>query len=76
VLKKISIDTNLNFIMSGNAESDDAALAFKDRLKQLPFVKAADLPLSKISKEVQGTIFFQGLSGSLSGLPASTPAQL
>ncbi len=72
VLKKIVVDSNLSFLLNGNAKSDEGALAFKDRVISLPFVKTANLPLSAISRQGDNAVFFDNLKGVFSSLPSST----
>jgi hypothetical protein len=74
VLRKITVDDKLNFILAGSAKSDEQALAFKQRLLKLPFVASADLPLSQITRENDTAVFFDRLGGSFKSLPTSTTA--
>ncbi len=72
-IKKLVVDANLNFTMNGNAKTDTLALAFKDRLTALPFIKSANLPLSQVTREGDSSVFFDNLRGALTALPSSTP---
>lgn len=73
VLRKITVDDKLNFILAGSAKSDEQALAFKQRLLKLSFVASADLPLSQITRENETAVFFDRLGGTFKSLPTSTP---
>jgi hypothetical protein len=74
ILRKVTVDDKLNFILAGSAKSDEQALAFKQRLLKLPFVASADLPLSQITRENETAVFFDRLGGAFKSLPTSTPA--
>ena len=72
VLRKITVDDKLNFILAGSARSDEQALAFKQRLLKAPFVASADLPLSQITRENETAVYFDRLGGIFKSLPTST----
>lgn len=68
-LKKISIDSGLNFILNGSAKNDEVAIALKERLASLPYVKNVSLPLNQITREGDTGIFFDNLRGTFTQLP-------
>jgi hypothetical protein len=68
-IKKISIDSNLAFVLNGSAKNDESAISLKERLASLPFVTNVTLPLSQITKEGENGIFFDNLRGAFTGLP-------
>lgn len=68
-LKKISIDSGLNFILNGSAKNDEIAIALKERLASLPYVKNVSLPLNQITREGDTGIFFDNLRGTFTQVP-------
>ncbi len=72
VIKKMSVDPNLNFIINGNAKADDLAFAFLNRILNLSFVQSADLPIKKVVSVGENSVFFDDLRGVFKEMPTGT----